>query len=388
MTRSISPLIFLLSLPALASDEDETCGELGDSSLFAAMPDDGPSPQPTGRTYPEGVAVVKDIVAVSGPATFGTAGNGSPSQLTLFDRESGELLAEIPVVGEDLAYEHALSELAAHKGRVFAPSTQLGLLAWDLKRDGAAAAQESVSTPFCSVTFGFPCVTPTDLCPADLRPGLPPLPNGVTVGKDGVAYITDSLQGVVWRVDTKAAPAAPEPVVCSPLLQGAGSEGLTMFGANGVAVVEEDLYVGVTFAAPDASGVFSSAVYRVSLAESAEPELVYSFGGLEVAPGVVIPPIADGLRYNEDTGTLFVVLGGQNAVAELDIGGPVASEIARYTRTEADHPFMNPSTIAFGEDGEAYVTNHAIMCCLEGDPNPACGCYGEDHFGVIELCLE
>ena len=40
-------------------------------------------------------------------------------------------------------------------------------------------------------------------------------------------------------------------------------------------------------------------------------------------------------------------------------------------------------------DGEtAYVSNHAITCCLDNDPNPSCLCSGAyNDFGVIEICL-
>ena len=58
--------------------------------------------------YPEGVVVVGDKVFVSGPAAFGTAGSG-PSAVSIFDRETGAALGTIPLHGEDLAQEHALS---------------------------------------------------------------------------------------------------------------------------------------------------------------------------------------------------------------------------------------------------------------------------------------
>ena len=38
-----------------------------------------------------------------------------------------------------------------------------------------------------------------------------------------------------------------------------------------------------------------------------------------VAPGVAVPPIADGLRLQPRTGHLFVVLAGQNQLSELDV---------------------------------------------------------------------
>src|SRR5689334_25357392 len=72
----------------------------GSSTLLAAMPVDQNAFPPTGPTYPEGTAVLDHRIITSGPANFGTAGNGSPSQLTVFDRHSGDLLAEVPLQGE------------------------------------------------------------------------------------------------------------------------------------------------------------------------------------------------------------------------------------------------------------------------------------------------
>jgi DNA-binding beta-propeller fold protein YncE len=366
----------------------DTC-EPGDSRVLAAMPVANAAFPPTGPTYPEGVAVVGHRVVVSGPATFGTAGNGSPSQLTIFDRHSGALLGEVPVVGEDLDAEHAQSELAAWKNYVYSPNTQLGVLRWKLAGDGTPA-QESVSAPFCSVSIPFPCLAPASACPADMRYGLPPLPNGIAVADDGASYVTDSLQGIVWRVAPAGggAPAAPEAVFCSPLLQGSGTEGLGLFGANGIAVAGDDLYVSVTFGPLGPTGP-TSVVYRLDRQNPTALETVYTYEPAEVAPGVFVPPIADGLRLHPRTGHLFVVLGGHNQLSELDLSTSPATEVARYGRTDADRPFFNPSTVAFSPDGgAAYVSNHAITCCLPGDPSPACTCTAaQDLFGVIEVCL-
>ncbi len=377
-------LVLASSAPAVAAPPEEC--DAGDSSVLARMPAPEATAQPTGPTYPEGIAVIGDRVIVSGPANFGTAGNGSPSQLTVFDRDSGELRAEVPLVGEDLAQEHALSELAAWGPYAYSPSTQLGVVRWRFSGTDTPA-QEVVSTPFCSVTIPFPCLTVTDACPADIRPYLPPLPNGIAVDDGGTVYVADSLQGIIWRVDPAgvSAPAEPEVFVCSRALQGAGESGLELFGANGLALVGDDLYVGVAFG-PVAGGAPTSAIYRVALDDPDTLDLVYSFSAVEVAPGVWVPPIADGLAYDALSGNLFVVLAGHDAVAELDLDAGV--EVARYTRTDADMPFYAPAGIAL-DDGAALVTNHAITCCLDGDANPACTCFGADElFGVVEVCLE
>ncbi len=382
----------LLGLAAGATAGPHHCSPAGGSELFAAMPVTSPFFPPTGPTYPEGVALLGGRVITSGPANFGTAGNGSPSQLTIFDETTGALRAEVGLVGEDLSQEHALSELFAYQQYVYAPSTQLGVVRF--RFDGPhddAPEQQNYSSPFCSVTIPFPCLQPTDKCPADIRPGLPPLPNGIVVDK-GDVYVTDSLQGIVWKMK-KAAPAqlpvSTEVLFCARELQGSGTEGLGLFGANGIAAIGDWLYVSVTFG-PFGPGGPTSPIYRLRKDGTGSLETVYTYLPVEVAPGIFVPPIADGLRWDDKGKRLFVVLGGQNQVSELELapGGATGTEVARYSRTDADHPFFNPSTIALGDDGLAYVTNHAITCCLPGDPNPACGgCFNaQDYFGVVRLC--
>src|SRR5215211_2162900 len=65
---------------------------------------------PTPPGFPEGIAYVNGLVIVSGPATFGTAGQG-PSQVLVFHAGTGQLLRRFLVKGENLAFEHANSSL-------------------------------------------------------------------------------------------------------------------------------------------------------------------------------------------------------------------------------------------------------------------------------------
>lgn len=376
-------MLTLLALSSLASAHDDDTCDPGATDVLAYMPIDQYSYPPTGPTYPEGAAVMGNRVIISGPANFGTAGNDSPSQLTIFDRNTGALLEEVPVIGEYTDFEHALSEITVKGRYAYAPSTQLGVLRWDFRGHGTPT-QTSVSTPFCSVTGDIPCHVDSDACPADIRPGLPPLPNGIAVGDHDVVYVTDSLQGIVWRIGSDGVPTV---LICSPALQGSATEGLGLFGANGLTIDGDTLYVGVTFGPMGATGP-TSVIYRIDV-DDPELELVYTFEPAELFPGVYVPPILDGLTYDEENERLLAVLGGQNAVVELDLSEEPLQEIARYTRTDADAPFMNPSTVAIDDEGRAYVTNHAITACLEGDPNPACTDYGAaDYFAVIEVCRE
>lgn len=373
------------------------CGPVGSSSVLASMPVTQGQFPPTGPTYPEGIAILDGRVITTGPATFGTAGNGSPSQLTIFNRFTGALLSQTRVAGEDLNQEHALSEAATWLNFLYTPSTQLGVLRFRFPLDGSLPpVQQRYSTSFCSVSGAPPCTVQTNKCPQGMRGGLPALPNGIATTTLGGAYVADSFQGIIWYVPPAfdwQLPVTPEVFYCSPALQGSGMPALlplSLFGANGIAVVGFDLYISVSFGPVDGTGLPTSVIYRLPRTASANTPLtpVYQYHPALVAPGVAVPPIADGVRLDPVTGHLFVVLGGQNQVSELNISTTPAQEVRRFSRTDPDHPFVNPSTIAVALDGTAYVTNHAITCCLPGDPNPACLCSGaQDLFGVIELCV-
>src|SRR5262249_19160403 len=109
-----------LTLEALEGRTLLDAGAFGQVKLFA--------PVPAAPGFPEGIAVFGDRVYVAGPARFGTAGTG-PSALEEYKRSTGELVRTIAVAGEDLAAEHALSNIAIDgDGRVYGLSTQLGLL--------------------------------------------------------------------------------------------------------------------------------------------------------------------------------------------------------------------------------------------------------------------
>jgi hypothetical protein len=135
---------------------------------------------PAAPGFPEGVAVHGNRVFVSGPARFGTAGTG-PSALQVFDRNSGALITTVDVTGEDLSQEHALSNIALDsEGRIYALSTQLGLIRFT-KQGQNGYLQEAYGDPL------------------PLLFGPPPLPNDLVFDPAGYAYVSDSLQGAIFR---------------------------------------------------------------------------------------------------------------------------------------------------------------------------------------------
>lgn len=69
-------------------------------------------------------------------------------------------------------------------------------------------------------------------------------PNSIAFDKRGNMYITDTVLGAVWTVPKGG---SAEPWIVDPLLQGDGSFGFGFdLGANGIAVKQGTIYVGVT----------------------------------------------------------------------------------------------------------------------------------------------
>jgi exodeoxyribonuclease VII large subunit/exodeoxyribonuclease VII small subunit len=126
----------------------------------------------------------------------------------------------------------------------------------------------------------------------------------------------------VWRIparDDDDPPAAPEVFACSRALQGSGNEGLSLFGANGIAERDGALYVSVTFGPMEATGP-SSVIYRIPKSSPAAMVPVYTYHPALVAPGVAVPPIADGLRIRCRVSVDFYPPGGrlQVQIREID----------------------------------------------------------------------
>jgi len=55
---------------------------------------------PTPPGFPEGIGAQFGLVYVAGPATFGTAGNGAPSKILVFNGFNGALLLARDVNGD------------------------------------------------------------------------------------------------------------------------------------------------------------------------------------------------------------------------------------------------------------------------------------------------
>lgn len=310
---------------------------------------------PASPRFPEGIAVDGNRVFVSGPATFGTAGQG-PSKIFVYDRDSKVLKRTITVAGEALGAEHALSCIAVDgQGRVYALSTQLGLLRFT--KTGHGYVQETYGDPLpdlpaCAAAAPGAACSPA---PVDDQP----IPNDIVFDEAGYAYVTDSLQATIFRYAPGG--GAPEIWFQSQALAGGGT---LPFGVNGIRLdpQREHVYVSVTFSLSDPS---VGSIFRLPLVdapEEADLELVHDYTYGE-AP--------DGFAFGR-SGKLYVTLAAANAISVLDEHGV---EEARIEGSSGDEmPLDSPANVAFNDSTKMLlIVNHAL---LSGNP---------DHFGVLRV---
>ena len=350
LRRSILMVAVCVALLALSPAPASAAQAFGDGTVLAPIPAQANfcAGQPgCNGGFPEGVAIAKSRVYVAGPANFGTAGKG-PSVVTVLSLPNGNLITEIPIQGENLAFEHAISGLAVDgDDRVYVLSTQLGVVR--LERHGNTYTQTSYAPPFPDLPVCDP--TPTPPCSPTFF-DLPPLPNEMAFDDDGFLYVTDSLQATIYRVPPGGGPATIW--FQSPLLAGSLAVPLP-FGANGIRVSPDRdfVYVVVSF---DAANPSLGRVYRVALVNAPGPGDIQLFHTFE---GFVVP---DSLVFGA-TGNLYVSLAGSSQIAVLDTSG---AEITRISGPAGSAiPFDNPATMAFDHAKKSLlVANHAIF----GDP--------------------
>jgi sugar lactone lactonase YvrE len=310
---------------------------------------------PAAPGFPEGVAIYGSHIYVSGAATFGTAGKG-PSAVQVFDRKTGAFVTTIRVAGENLAFEHALSNITVDSdGRIYALSTQLGLLRFTKQELGYT--QETYGTlipdlPRCAdVAPGTAC-SPTQV-------DFPPIGNDIVFDADGYAYVTDSFQATVFRY----APGGGTPQIWfqSPLFEGGG---FFPFGTNGIRLdpQREHIYIVVsTYAGAPNVGT----IYRLPLVAAptaADLEVFYAYTASEVP---------DQLAF-DNQGNLYVSLALSNQISVL---APDGTEMTRYQSAPGDAvPLDAPAGIAFDSRSKSLlIVNHALFTA-----NPA-------HFAVLQM---
>ncbi|HEX6595734.1 MAG TPA: SMP-30/gluconolactonase/LRE family protein [Acidimicrobiales bacterium] len=314
----------------------------GDARVLARVP--------TPPGFPEGIAVSGSLLFVSGPATFGTAGQGA-SKVLMYHASTGILLRTFDIQGENLAQEHANSSLALDAlGRVYVLNTQLGVV-----RITVNGNQERYSAPFpdlpacANVAPGTPC-SPT---PFDA----PPLPNDLAFDPAGNLYVTDSTQATIWRVPR----GGGVPQIWFQDVRLAS----TFIGVNGIRLNPERTRVFFTVTADLENRAFVYSLPLVAKPTAGQLAVFHEYTGGD-AP--------DGIAFGQ-SGRLYVAIATPFASA-ISILSPSGAEVARLeNQGNPIFPYDSPANLAFDGKGSVLVTNHAFVT---GVTNP-------EQFTVLDV---
>lgn len=294
----------------------------GDSQVFAAVPNPG---------FPEGIAIRGNRVYVSGPATFGL---NTPPVVWAYDLKSREHVASYPVtITNPYAPFRGLSCIAfGPDGKLYAIEPFIGIIRMTLDPNNA---QEVYSA--------FPPPPPTGA-----------LPNDLAFDKAGNLYVTDSFQGLIYRIP--AGGGAPQVWFQDQRLLGHPA---LPFGANGIRIDKNGLnaYVSVTV-----DSNFNGVIYKLPLTASPAAADLTEFH--VYAPTAFGPPAPDGIAFGK-SGRLYVALAGSSQISVLN---PDGTEAVRYNgpaqvpNTANTLPWANPANITFNDQaGTLLVTNHASL---------------------------
>ncbi|HEY9405369.1 MAG TPA: SMP-30/gluconolactonase/LRE family protein [Pyrinomonadaceae bacterium] len=320
----VSCLLAFAVLPLTAFADNSQTRPYGDVQTL------GTFPVPPGS--PEGIAVKGNKAYVSGPARFGTAG-GPPSIVVVYDTRTGEQLETIQIEGEDLSQEHANSCVAFDgQGRLYVVNTQRGIVRIDL----GSGVQTVYATP-------VPNLPPYEA---------PPLPNDIAFDPAGNLYLTDSLQGIIWRI----APGGGTPQIW---FQDASIA--TPFGPNGIRINPDrtKIYFVVTAEGIGPMGFTGGKIYTLPLVDAptaADLQVFHQYNG----------DGPDGIAFG-NSGKLYVMLASPCA-SGVSVLSPVGEEVARIGNAPCTQdapppiaPFNSPANAAFDKHGSLLVTNHTFI---------------------------
>jgi sugar lactone lactonase YvrE len=342
--------LFALSVATqMNAQPAETTRSFGDVLVLGTVP--------ASTGFPEGIAVRGNKIYVSGPARFGTAGDGTPSRVFAFDIDSGALLTTYDIQGEDLNQDHANSCIAFdEEGRLYVVNFQLGIVRLDLgsgQQEVYAAPLPNLQ-PCSSVAPGTPC-SPTFF-------DAPPLGNDIAFDEDGNLYETDSFQATIWRIPAGGG---------QPQIWFQDSRLDVPFGANGLRLSPDRTRIYFTVTA-DSVGQFGNflggKVYTLPLVAhpgAADLQVFHEYNG--EAP--------DGIAFGR-SGKLYVALAAPFN-SGVSILNPDGTESARlHNDQDPIFPYDSPANIAFNKQGSIVLTNHAFLTMIPG------------HFVVLDVFVD
>jgi sugar lactone lactonase YvrE len=346
---AFTALLAILAATQVNAQSSQARRPFGDVQVLGTVP--------ASTGFPEGIAVRGNKIYVSGPARFGTAGDGTPSRVFAFDIDSGVLLRTYDIQGEDLNQDHANSCIAFDDdGRLYIVNFQLGIVRLDL----ASGQQEVYAAPLpnlqpcSSVAPGTPC-SPTFF-------DAPPLGNDIAFDEDGNLFETDSFQATIWKIPAGGG---------QPQIWFQDSRLDVPFGANGLRLSPDrtQIYFSVT---ADAVGQFGNflggKIYTLPLVANptaAQLQVFHEYNG--EAP--------DGIAFGK-SGRLYVALAAPFN-SGVSILNPDGTESARlHNDQDPIFPYDSPANIAFDKRGSIVVTNHAFATMIP------------DHFVALDVFVD
>lgn len=327
LNGAIVALALLASLSPVVSAADP---DFGEAKVLAQVPQPG---------FPEGIVRNGLLTYVTGPATFGTAGNGTPSKIWIYLTFNGALLGTVDVIGEDLTQEHANSCAAIDGfGRLYVLNTQLGVIRYSPFQQTWGAPIPNLP-PCNSVPAGTPC--------SPLPVDTPPLPNDLAFDKAGNLYVTDSLQATIWKYSKFG--GAPQIWFQDIRLAPGAAPG--SIGVNGIRINPQHNKVFISVSM-DFNG--QGHIYTLPLVNKPNAADLQTFHLF--APG----DIPDGIAFGT-SGVLWVTDATpfSSGIIGLRSNG---AEVFRFTNpmNTPINPYDSPANIAFNGRGSMLVTNHAF----------------------------
>ena len=313
-------LLAFAVMPLSAFADNPPARSYGDVQTLAQVPSPG---------YPEGIAVRGNLVYVSGPASFETAGLPA-SYVIAYDTRTGETVRTYTMEGEFLAAPHANSCIAFDDaGRLYVVNIQLGIVRIDL-----GSGEQTVYAP-----------------PVPQLGPAPALMNDIAFDPEGNLYLTDSLQATIWRIPPGG--GTPQVWFQAPTL-------VTNFSVNGIRLSPDSnrIFFSVSSDSLPTDPAFTGGrIYSLPLIDAPTPadlQLVHQYNG----------EIPDGIVFGR-SGKLYVMLAAPG-FSGISILGPTGAEVDRIVNPPAPPPvglitpFNSPANAAFDKHGSLLVTNHAF----------------------------
>jgi len=284
----------------------------GTAELFAVLP--------AGSPGPEGITVGRDgNVYVT---TFGFTNNSAvsaPGHLIVF-RPDGQLVRDVVVAGSS-------SHLV---GLGFNPATG-DLIVLDFPNKAALKVD-----PVTGSSSIFMTATGNAFL------------NGLTFDREGNLYVSDSVQGIIWKTGPQGGPGVPW--VSDPLLI---STGFPPFGANGLGFNNSGKALFV-------ANTGNSAIVKIPVTNGAPGAPAVFINGALTADGLTID------RHDN----IWIASNQGDEVIGISPSGRAIARLGRFqgvTDEGLPRGLLFPSSLSFSLDGRIlYVTNLALDVRLLG----------------------